>query len=76
MTAHDRLPPAPGAARKIEAASPSRPDPQLRGFEHRFRTVDGVRLHYVAGGKADGEVVVLLAGFPESWYAWRNTNAL
>ena len=60
----------------IEAAPPSRPDSQLRGFEHRFRTVDGVRLHYVAGGKADGEVVVLLAGFPESWYAWRNTNAL
>lgn len=55
---------------------PSRPDPKLEGFEHGFRTVDGVRLHYVAGGKADGEVVVLLAGFPESWYAWRKIMPL
>jgi len=43
----------------------------LAGFEHRFQAVDGVRLHYVVGGKADGDVVVLLAGFPESWFAWR-----
>jgi pimeloyl-ACP methyl ester carboxylesterase len=71
MTAHDTAPPAPASARVIEATPPSRPDPQLDGFEHGFRTVDGVRLHYVVGGKADGEVVVLLAGFPESWYAWR-----
>ena len=76
MTAHDKLPPASGASRVIEAVPPSRPDPQLHGFEHGFRTVDGVRLHYVAGGKADGEVVVLLAGFPESWYAWRKIMPL
>jgi pimeloyl-ACP methyl ester carboxylesterase len=38
---------------------------------HRFETVNGVRLHYVAGGKADGETVVLLAGYPQSWFAWR-----
>ncbi|WP_224010653.1 alpha/beta fold hydrolase [Paraburkholderia tropica] len=43
----------------------------LAGFEHRYATVDGIRLHYVTGGKADGETLVLLAGFPESWYAWR-----
>ena len=76
MTAHEKLPPAPGAARMIEAAPSSRSDPQLQGFAHGFRTVDGVRLHYVAGGKADGEVVVLLAGFPESWYAWRKIMPL
>ena len=71
MTAHDIAPPAPGSAKLVEAVPPSRPDPRLEGFEHSFRTVEGVRLHYVAGGKPDGEVVVLLAGFPESWYAWR-----
>ncbi len=76
MTAHDTPPPAPGAPRVIEAMPPSRPDPKLEGFEHGFRTVDGVRLHYVAGGKADGEVVILLAGFPESWYAWRKIMPL
>ena len=54
----------------------SRPDPELPGFEHRFATVDGVRLHYVTGGKADGEAIVLLAGFPESWFAWRKVIPL
>nr|WP_282572336.1 alpha/beta hydrolase [Roseomonas acroporae] len=43
----------------------------LEGFAHRFRMVENVRLHYVEGGRADGDAVVLLAGFPESWYAWR-----
>ncbi|WP_236024823.1 alpha/beta fold hydrolase [Arenibaculum pallidiluteum] len=40
-------------------------------FAHHFQLVDGVRIHYVAGGRPDGEVVILLAGYPESWYAWR-----
>ena len=63
--------PAPPAARRIDASPASRPELALLGFEHRFATVGGVRLHYVTGGKADGEVIVLLAGFPESWFAWR-----
>jgi pimeloyl-ACP methyl ester carboxylesterase len=39
------------------------------GFEHRVAEANGVRLHYVTGGK--GPAVVLLHGFPETWYAWR-----
>lgn len=39
------------------------------GFEHRTAEVNGVRLHYVIGGR--GPAVVLLHGFPETWYAWR-----
>src|SRR5271170_2187109 len=31
--------------------------------------VNGVKLHYVVIG--DGEPVVLVPGWPESWYAWR-----
>jgi pimeloyl-ACP methyl ester carboxylesterase len=46
-------------------------DTALPGFTHRYATVDGVRIHYVIGGKVDGEVLLLLAGFPQSWYAWR-----
>ena len=54
-----------------DAAPTARASSALLGFEHRFATIDGVRLHYVMGGKPDGNVVVLFAGFPESWYAWR-----
>ncbi|MDR3411262.1 MAG: alpha/beta hydrolase [Formivibrio sp.] len=59
------------ATRMINVASASRPVPELPAFEHRFETVKGVRLHYVIGGKPDGETVVLLAGYPQSWFAWR-----
>lgn len=39
------------------------------GFTHRTAEVNGVRLHYVIGGR--GDPVVLLHGFPETWYTWR-----
>jgi pimeloyl-ACP methyl ester carboxylesterase len=42
------------------------------GFAHHFGQADDLRFHYVIGGRADGPVLVLLAGFPESWFAWRH----
>jgi len=39
------------------------------GFEHRTASTDGARLHYVVGGQ--GPTVVLLHGFPETWWTWR-----
>ncbi len=68
--------PVPSSARLIDTSPTSWPDAALAGFEHRFATVGGVRLHYVTGGKPDGEVIVLLAGFPESWFAWRKVMPL
>ena len=47
-------------------------DLTLPSFYHRYANVEGVRMHYVSGGNPYGEVLLLLAGFPESWYAWRN----
>jgi hypothetical protein len=35
-------------------------------FSHHMATVNGIQLHYVMGGK--GEPVVLLHGWPETWY--------
>ena len=64
------------ATRVIETSAPNRPVHGLEGFEHRFETVSGIRLHYVTGGKPDGDVLVLLAGFPESWFAWRKLMPL
>jgi len=42
------------------------------GFSHHFTRADGLRFHYVTGGRQDGIPLVLLAGFPESWFAWRH----
>jgi pimeloyl-ACP methyl ester carboxylesterase len=36
---------------------------------HHTASVNGVRLHYVIGGK--GDPVVLLHGWPQTWYGWR-----
>lgn len=38
--------------------------------EHKNITVNGVRLHVAEQGQ--GPLVVLLHGFPESWYSWRH----
>ena len=39
-------------------------------FSHHTATVNGIQLHYVMGGK--GDPVVLLHGYPQSWYEWRH----
>lgn len=38
-------------------------------LEHHAAFANGVRLHYVRAGK--GDPVVLLHGFPQTWYMWR-----
>lgn len=43
-----------------------------RGFETGFAETSEVRLHYVAAGPASAPLVVLLHGFPEFWYTWRD----
>ncbi|WP_037366697.1 alpha/beta fold hydrolase [Amycolatopsis orientalis] len=46
---------------------PDLPLPDLPGFAHRW--VDGI--HAVEGGQPAGPALVLLAGFPQTWWAWR-----
>lgn len=38
-------------------------------FTHHTANVNGTRVHYVMGGK--GEPIVLLHGWPKTWYKWR-----
>ena len=40
-----------------------------RRFRHRMVSAAGIRFHLVEGGA--GPMVILMAGFPQSWYAWR-----
>lgn len=38
------------------------------GFKHQYATVNGVKLHYVIGGK--GAPLLLVHGFGQNWYMW------
>ncbi|MBW3610707.1 MAG: alpha/beta fold hydrolase [Actinobacteria bacterium] len=50
--------------------SATRDDPSFTNtFRHRFSEVEGVRMHFVEGG--EGPVVVLVHGWPETWWGWR-----
>ncbi|WP_226023044.1 alpha/beta fold hydrolase [Halomicrobium salinisoli] len=40
--------------------------------EHHRVRVNGVSLHYVTAGPEDGDLAVLLHGFPDFWYSWRH----
>ena len=45
-------------------------DPSLPGdLREGYAEAGGQRLHYVEAG--EGPLVVLLHGFPEFWYGWR-----
>lgn len=39
-------------------------------LQHRFADVNGIRLHYVAEGSAQGKLMLFVHGFPEFWYEW------
>jgi len=43
---------------------------EIPGLSHGFVSAGDVRLHYVSAG--EGPLVLLLHGFPESWYAYRH----
>jgi pimeloyl-ACP methyl ester carboxylesterase len=64
------------ASNPLEGHDGGLPLPDLNGFAHRFIEAGGPRLHVVDGGRPDGPTVVLLAGFPQTWYAWRKVMPL
>ena len=44
---------------------------KLPNVTHREVTANGVRLHYVMAGEEMADPLVLLHGFPQSWFMWR-----
>jgi pimeloyl-ACP methyl ester carboxylesterase len=43
----------------------------MKNLRERFIQTNGVKLHVMETGPADGPMILFLHGFPEFWYAWR-----
>ncbi len=53
---------------------PTEEFPLPEGFTGHFREIDGVNLHYVAGGQ--GPLALLVHGFGQTWYEWHQLMPL
>lgn len=42
----------------------------MQELEHHYAVINGIRMHYVQAGRGR-RLVLLLHGFPEFWYGWR-----
>ena len=61
-------------AAALQARDADRPMPLVLlppGANSRFVTANGIRMHYVIAGT--GPAVLLLHGWPQTWYAWAET---
>jgi epoxide hydrolase 4 len=41
-------------------------------FQHGTADSAGVKIHYASYGKADAPLIVMIHGFPDFWYTWRD----
>src|ERR1700749_47167 len=55
----------PLTQKQAQTVKPASPPP---GFKHQYATVNGVKIHYVIGGK--GEPLLLVHDFGQNWYMW------
>jgi len=55
----------PDASSETPEAEPANPP---ANFKHAYAEVNGVKIHYVIGGK--GDPLVLVHGFGQNWYMW------
>jgi pimeloyl-ACP methyl ester carboxylesterase len=60
---------APPDAAELLASAPFDSQSFNRLFQHDYAEVNEIRLHYVSGGQ--GTPLVLLHGYPQTWYGWR-----
>ncbi|HEX5749975.1 MAG TPA: alpha/beta hydrolase [Archangium sp.] len=57
-----------GCGEEVTQPEQPQPAPAPAGFRHETAQVNGLTLHYVRGGA--GAPLVLLHGWPETWYEW------
>jgi pimeloyl-ACP methyl ester carboxylesterase len=71
---HRARPQAGGRGRKLGGMStaPRQPMPEVPGVEHIYVNAGGLRMHVATAGPEDGSPVVLLHGWPQHWWLWRN----
>ncbi len=62
--------PEPRTARSEATTASSPPMPAADGFEHVVVETPGLRTHVAVIG--DGDPVVMLHGFPQHWWQWRD----
>jgi len=55
----------PAASSETPETAPANPP---ANFKHEYAEVNGVKIHYVIGGK--GDPLVLVHGFGQNWYMW------
>jgi pimeloyl-ACP methyl ester carboxylesterase len=68
MSSSSTSPPVPEGPGSVSGA-PNLPAGFADIFTSRYVDANGVRLHAVIGG--DGRPLLLVHGWPETWYAWR-----
>ena len=52
-------------------ATTAGPPPALPGVVHRYVGIPGIVLHAAEAGPADAPTIVLLHGWPQNWWIWR-----
>jgi pimeloyl-ACP methyl ester carboxylesterase len=57
------------ASGEAASASPDVQAPSLPGFRSGYANVNGIRMHYVTGGR--GRPLVLVPGWPQTWWEFR-----
>ena len=40
--------------------------------EHKYMTVNGVKIHYVESGDVNKPLLLFVHGWPQFWFVWRN----
>jgi pimeloyl-ACP methyl ester carboxylesterase len=50
----------------------ARPFPEVEGVEHRYVDAAGLRMHVAEAGPPDADPILMLHGWPQHWYLWRN----
>lgn len=51
---------------------PGSPPPELTGIRHEYLDAAGLRMHVALAGPEDGPPILLVHGWPQNWWTWRN----